>query len=380
MNLLRSFKIIVCVVLVAVTLCGCMNSVNLKDIKDIVVVEGMGIDAVDDELELTLQTLNISSNSGGEMPQGNMTINTTGSGKTIIDAMSALSSNISKKLFFGQNKIIVFGKETTESDFDKRLDYFLRSSNSRPDVAVCMSQTTAEDIMQSKENDSHIPSENIVNLMQSGQDAGVSAYVTTNDILNLYCDDTSDIYLPVLKKDKNSQGVKASGIGLFNDKKLVYITDEEETLGFLIISGKIKNCLIEFETRDLGMVSVEISSVKAKNRVDISDGKMIFVSEIEAQLMINEIENGLTASLSVDKLDEICNDANNRINYLCQKAFYSCRNNSSDSLRVGECLANDSPKSYEKLKDEWDTYFATVDFSANAETHLKQLSDNTQLD
>ena len=66
MNLLRSFKIIVCVVLVAVTLCGCMNSVNLKDIKDIVVVEGMGIDAVDDELELTLQTLNISSNSGGE--------------------------------------------------------------------------------------------------------------------------------------------------------------------------------------------------------------------------------------------------------------------------------------------------------------------------
>ena len=108
MNLLRSFKIIVCVVLVAVTLCGCMNSVNLKDIKDIVVVEGMGIDAVDDELELTLQTLNISSNSGGEMPQGNMTINTTGSGKTIIDAISALSSNISKKLFFGQNKIIVF--------------------------------------------------------------------------------------------------------------------------------------------------------------------------------------------------------------------------------------------------------------------------------
>lgn len=377
MSLLKGFKIVICTVLIAAMFSGCVNTVHLKDL---VVVEGMGIDAGDNGVRITVQTLNAGNSTGGEAPQGNMTNNTDEEGESIVDAVSMLSKSLSKKIFFGQNKLIIFSRETAQKDFEKKLDYFLRSSDSRPDVAVCISDTTAKDIIESKENDANIPSENIVYLLKNGQDAGVSAYVSTNELLNMYSDNTSDIYLPVLKKEKNADHVQTNGIGLFSNSKLVYTMDDEETMGFLFISGKINSCSIEFEDKELGEIGVEVSSVKAKKHINIVDGNIVFAVDITAQLMIDEIEKGIVTNLDKEKLGRICTNAEKKITQLCEKAFYACRDNGSDALRVGEYLSKDSPKSYDKLSDDWDTYFKTVSLSVNANMNLKKLSDNTQLD
>ena len=118
MSLLKSFKIIISALLIAVTLTGCMKTVHLKDL---IVVEGMGIDSKDGNIQITVQTLNTSSVTNGESPKGNITINTTDSGKTIVDAVSVLAKKFSKNLFFGQNKAIVFGRDVAEKDFEKNL-------------------------------------------------------------------------------------------------------------------------------------------------------------------------------------------------------------------------------------------------------------------
>lgn len=377
MSLSKSFKVMICAVLIASMFSGCINTVHLKDL---VVVEGMGIDMKEDKVNLFVQTLEAGNSTGGEAPQGNMTTNTGETGDTIVDAVAMLSKSLSKQLFFGQNKLIIFSREAAEKDFGKKLDYFLRSSDSRPDVAVCISDSTAKDIIESKEKNAHIPSENIVYLLENGQDSGVSAYVTTNELLNMYSDKTSDIYLPVLKKEKKAENVQAHGIGLFNNEKLVYTTNDEETRGFLFLAGKIKNCSIEFEDRELGYVSVEVLSPKVKKHIEIQDGNIIFKAEIKGQIMINEIEKGIITSLDKEKIDRIRSNAENEIEKNCTQAFSACRDNGSDALRVGEYLAKDSPKSYDKLADEWDTYYKTVNLSVHADMSLKKLSDNTQLE
>ncbi len=376
MSLLKSFKIVVCVVLIAAMLSGCMNTVHLKDL---LVVEGMGIDAQGEDINLTIQTLKLGAAAGNEMPEGNRTYNTEGSGETIIDAVSTLSKSLSKKLFFGQNKIIVFSRELAENDFKKNLDYFLRSQNSRIDVAVCVSDTKAKDIIESEENDAGVPCENMVYLLNNGQSSGLSAFVTVNDLLNMYSDKTSSIYLPVVEKNDNNKSIQVKGIGLFYDDELVYVTNDEETMGFLFISGKIESCSIEFDDEELGNIGVIISSPKVKNHIEIVDGNVNFVSEIKAKLMIDEVENGIITSLDKNKLDRICANAEKEINRLCSQAFEACSDNNSDALRVGEYLAKDSPNSYDKLADEWDTYFKTVSFTADTKVSLKNISDNTQL-
>lgn len=374
---MKSFKIIICVLIISLTFTGCMNSVHLKDM---MVVEGLGVDIADDEISVSVQTLNASEASSGESMQGNMTVVTAEKGNTVYHAISNLGNYLSKKIFFGQNKLIVFSRDLAETQFDVNIDYFLRSSDSRPDVAVCLSDSKAQDIIESKENDTHVPIEDVVYLIKNGQDSGKSMYITVGEFLNIYYDKTSDISIPMLEMDDETKNAKLKGIGIFNKDKLVYVTNDNETKGYTFIKGKIKTTSIEFEDKDLGKIVVDILNPKVKNRTEIRDGKVVFITEIKAELMINEIENGILISLDKEKMERIRRLACDKVEILCRKSFYACQNHGSDAFRVGEYLAKDNPKSYELVSEQWDDYFPTVEYEVSADIALKKISDNTQLD
>lgn len=373
----KMFKIIVCIALICSVFSGCMHQTNLKNL---IVIEGIGIDNAEDGVQLTVQSLNPGKSTGVEKPEGNMTINTVEKGTTIVEAISNLNKAMSKELFFGHNKIIVFSREICETDLNNKLDYFLRSSDARADVAVCMADGDAKKVLENSEDGAHVPVENMVYLIGNGQKMGTSIYITTNDLLNLYADKTTDMYLPVLKERADQDNVELSGIAIFSNDKLSYILDEEETLGFMLMSGKIKNCYLEIHDEDLGNIGIEVIPTKIKKKVDIVDGGVVFKVDVKGHLMINEVEKGIANVLKEEHLKMICSKAEEKISYLCSRAFSACQEHDSDSIRVGEYLAKDSPESYELLSDDWNKYFKTVSFSVKSDINLKKISDNTQIE
>ena len=379
MNLSKGFKIIVSIVLLVSMLSGCVKSVHLKDL---MVVEALAVDKSGDNIKISAQTLKLNMSSGGQdgnEPQGGMTMNTDEQGNSISDAVANLSENLSKKVFFGQNKLFILSRDFCSEELKNEMDYFIRSSDVRSDMAVCIADGTAKSIVESKENDTDIPAENMVYLMKNGEEAGISAYVTVGDLLNMDADKTADIYLPVLKKSRDRDNVTAQGIGLFSHGKLVHITDKEETMGFLLVLGKAKNCPLSFEVPELGRVGIELSDTKAEKKLKIENGNMIFEVKITGQFIINEIENGMTKEIDDTALEKICRYTERKIESLCRKGFNACQSHGSDALKTGEYLAKDSYDSYKKLSDEWDTYYQTVKISPSASVQLKKFGDNTQL-
>lgn len=374
---MKSFKIMICLMLICSLFTGCMNQTNLKNL---IVIEGIGIDNTKDGVQLTVQSLNPGMSTGTEKPEGNMTINTIEQGKTIVEAVSNLNKAMSKELFFGHNKIIVFSRDVCETDLNYKLDYFLRSSDARADVAVCMADGDARTVLENTENEAHVPVENLVYLIGNGQKMGTSIYITTNDLLNSYSDKTTDMYMPVVKERADRDNVELSGIAIFNKDKLSYVLDNDETLGFMFITGKIKNCYLEFTDEDLGNVGVEVIPSKVKKSVEIVDGKVVFNVKVDGSVMINEVEKGVANVLKEDCLNTVCEKTEEKIAYLCTKAFDACQKYDSDALRIGEFLAKDSPKSYEQLSDDWDQYFKTVSISVDSKMKLKKISDNTQIE
>ena len=92
-------KISVCIILAAAVFSGCTGNENLKDLS---VVEGMGIDYENGEIGVTVQSLNLSKEgSGAEALSGNITKTVQGTGKNISAAVQRTSESLSKKLFFG---------------------------------------------------------------------------------------------------------------------------------------------------------------------------------------------------------------------------------------------------------------------------------------
>ncbi|MCH5314805.1 MAG: Ger(x)C family spore germination protein [Eubacterium sp.] len=377
MSLYKIFKLLCIPIIIVMLFSGCKDSNNLKDI---IIVEGMGIDSNEQGgTNLSIRMLNVAkSASNGEAPSGIMTQKITDKGESLVEAISFMSKKLSKDLFFGQTKIVVIGKSVAEAGMDEHLDYFLRSTDTRSDVALCLSDTTASKILDSKEHESRVPCENILYLLQNSEAAGFSAYITTGQVLNLYNDKTSDIYIPVLKGDKNNEGVTAEGIAVFSNDKMTAVLNDEETNGFLLIADKVHNFKMKFEDERFGKVGVEFFDIKVKNHATVENSQIVFKSYIYADMIIDEIENDYQTSISIDESILLCQLAGRQLEKNCKAAFSACQNAGSDSLRVGEYVARDLPQSYEKCSDNWKDYFKSSKIEPKAEVSIKKITESTK--
>lgn len=347
-----------------------------ENLKDMSVAEGMALDYSDNSLSVTVQTLNLAKEgNGADALSGNITMNTTGEGENISSAVQNISENLSKKLFFGQNRILVIGMDMAQNHLYKSFDYLLRSTDSRPDVAVCIAQNKAVDVLESTQNDALVPAQAIASLLESGEENGFGVYVTANEMLNLYTDKTSDIYLPVLlAKDKS---VSVSGIALFSGENLVGILPNSDIMGFLFLKDEIESGSFVFETENYGKTSVGIISSSTKTSSKLEDGKVHFKVEIKASLMLNEIENGITESLTKQDIENLTKACEKEISRKCTESFNICTRSSSDCLRIGENLARNSNSDYQSVSDNWNAYLENSVIDIKCECVFKKINENS---
>ena len=162
---MRGVKVIAVLLVVCLCFCGCSARKNLKDLS---VAEGLGIDNAEQGKRVTVQTLNLAKAGNGTAAlSGNVTLNTAGIGRNISSAAAAAAESLSKDLFFGQNKLLVFGMDVAVNDLATCFDYLMRSENSRPDVPVCISSGTAAQLLDCGQNDALVPAQAVAELLKT---------------------------------------------------------------------------------------------------------------------------------------------------------------------------------------------------------------------
>lgn len=377
MSLSRLYKIIILLLAVSVFFGGCSGDRHLKDLA---VAEGMAIDKYYDSVRLGVQVLNVGMSEQSQKPEGNKTVNFNAEGKTVADAVGQLGTQISKRIFFGQNKITVIGSELAREGAQSYMDFFTHSDYARPDVPVCIADGEADFILQSGENGANVPCENILYLVNNNQKSGQSIVVTVNDLLNLYNDKTSDIYMPVLKRDNKNTAVKTAGIALFANGKLARITNGEETAGFVIMQNKATEVSLNFTDDKYGLTSAELSNIRTRKRAEVSEGKIIFCVSVTADLTLNEFADNKNISLSKEDYARLEASAREKTEEICRKAFAACQSSGGDCLRIGEYLAKANAQLYNSVSDEWSKYYAAVRFDVNADVEIKKINDNSRLE
>ncbi len=370
---MKGVKIIALLLVICLCFCGCSARKNLKDLS---VAEGLGIDNSGQGKCVTVQTLNlVKEGNGADALSGNVTLNTSGTGQNISSAAAAVGESLSKDLFFGQNKLLVFGMDVAQNNLASCFDYFMRSENSRPDVPVCISSGTASELLSCAQNDALVPSQAVAELLKNGQNSGFSLYVTVNEMLNLYKDKTSDICLPVITADKES--CKTSGIAIFSENRLATVLTGNETVGLLFLKDKIKSGYMEFESEKHSKIGVRIIGASAKTKAFAQGGAVHFKANVKLFFSIEEIENGAKASLSDSELAEIGKEVENAVKINCENAFNTCTESGSDCLRIGENLAKYDPTAYAKMSDDWEKYLKNAVLDIECSGRLKKMNENS---
>ena len=368
---MRIVKLMLPVLIICILFSGCNQDESLADLA---IVEAVGIDYKDDETSVVFQYLNLEKSNGTtDALSGGITSIATGSSNGISNAVAATSSSLSKEIFFGQNKIIVFGREYIDYGIEKGLDYLLRSVDSRPDVLVAMSEKTANEVITNELSGARIPAESLSDLLKTGEKNGFSAVVVVSDILNMYADKTSDIYLPVISpKEKNCD---CSGIAVFSNEKYKATLNRDQTLGFLILKSKTDAGFINVDDKELGRVSLEMISSKAKNRMIVDGDEYVFECDIKMALVLDEIENGITSAIDEKKIERIEALVNSKIRELCTNAFNKCISEQSDALALGRYLARSHPEKYNAVKDDWKKELPKIRIRINASSNLEKVND-----
>ena len=377
MNLSKCIKIFFSLFLCFLLFTGCTGSRHLKDL---FIVEGLGIDYYDNNLSVTLQGLKVNVSNASDTPLGNMVVNTSASGTTVSNAINNIAKAVSKRAFFGHNKIIVLSKELAQNDIKNYIDYFLRSEDSRADVAICVSNEKAKFILESKENDANVPSENILFLINNNEETGQSILVNENEFLMLYEDKYSDIYLPVIERKDDESTVKSAGIALFSDNRLAYITNDIETKGFVILNNKPKDVLIQISDEKFGKIDVKLSNIKCKKSASIVENKAYFNVEINADIILGEIEKGTQNKLSKKDNKRLCALVEKACNEMISETYNACIYAKSNALRIGKFIARDCPEYYEKHLSDSNGGFQEAELNVNSYINLEKISDNSQLE
>lgn len=377
MNLSKCIKIFFSLFLCFLLFTGCSGSRHLKDL---FIVEGLGIDYYDNNLSVTLQGLKVNVSNASDTPLGNMVVNTSASGTTVSNAINNIAKAVSKRAFFGHNKIIVLSKELAQNDIKNYIDYFLRSEDSRADVAICVSNEKAKFILESKENDANVPSENILFLINNNEETGQSILVNENEFLMLYEDKYSDIYLPVIERKDDESTVKSAGIALFSDNRLAYITNDIETKGFVILNNKAKDVLIQISDEKFGKIDVKLSNIKCKKSASIVENKAYFNVEINADIILGEIEKGTQNKLSKKDNKRLCALVEKACNEMISETYNACIYAKSNALRIGKFIARDCPEYYEKHLSDSNGGFQEAELNVNSYINLEKISDNSQLE
>lgn len=377
MNLSKCIKIFFSLFLCFLLFTGCTGSRHLKDL---FIVEGLGIDYYDNNLSVTLQGLKVNVSNASDTPLGNMVVNTSASGTTVSNAINNIAKAVSKRAFFGHNKIIVLSKELAQNDIKNYIDYFLRSEDSRADVAICVSNEKAKFILESKENDANVPSENILFLINNNEETGQSILVNENEFLMLYEDKYSDIYLPVIERKDDESTVKSAGIALFSDNRLAYITNDIETKGFVILNNKAKDVLIQISDEKFGKIDVKLSNIKCKKSASIVENKAYFNVEINADIILGEIEKGTQNKLSKKDNKRLCALVEKACNEMISETYNACIYAKSNALRIGKFIARDCPEYYEKHLSDSNGGFQEAELNVNSYINLEKISNNSQLE
>lgn len=239
----------VCLVLctaICLNLTACSGA---KQLSDRLIIKGIGIDTEGAVYKLTLQSIMTDGSDTGEE---RMQI-TECQGESVLDAVNNSSAITGKEPVYGQNLFIILGNNAAKRDIRKTLDFFIKYFDARPLVSVYVSSTTAKDILTSKVNGEYISAQTIENKANSEE---ISAKAVTANLLNLVNaleDDVSDCVAPIIHKssdDSENDSISLTGTAVFKDNKLVGTLDAQESMGALLILGRLKRGSITVNNGD----------------------------------------------------------------------------------------------------------------------------------
>ena len=392
------------VISLSLTFTGCMG--QSVELKDLTVIQGIGVDKKDDELSISMQVFDATKASGNANElSGNLTKVLYAEGKSIYEAIYQAATHIGGDPFASQNRLIVLGEDLVKENIKGIMDYFVRDNETRLNVTVAIAKGEAKEILESDNSDALVPADEVVKLIRASEDDLIAPNTDVLSILKPMTETGGDFYITAIKvkeeKEEEKQGESGSdsgqqqgkeegksdekkeakkvitdGVGVFKDDKLIGYLNEDETKGLLWITGKVSGDILVVDEEEVGQVSAEVLEVTPKIKFSLENDIPVCTISIQCFMGVDEIQKNKEENFTLGTMDSVEEKISKSISENIEKTINRCINDYDvDIFRLNDYFRNFNPTLYKQVKDDWHEYIKTIQFRTDVSTQISRVGE-----
>ena len=303
-------KIITLTILLIFLCTGCTYS----EINDLAIANSVGIDYEDGIYTITLQIMDLNTESNRSSNIDENTLMYVGKGNSIPTAIRNISLKYPNTVYLGHLELMVIGKGMVEYDIEKTFDYFMRSPEARSETYLLIStKYKANDILDTNdENKESFPTKDIITTIEnSTKRNGRINEVSMEDFIATNLKKGIDPIVPVIKESKNPnkdfKNTKIIGMSVFKNNKLIDILDDKAIIAYNIINNNYQDIIINTKYKD-DKASIILINPKNSFKVKVNSNELNIYININTDAYLvdgNNIE--LTDDKSLKVLEDSLN-------------------------------------------------------------------------
>lgn len=355
---------------------ACLNPVQLHERA---IVQAVGIDWVDDEIQMTFQIFSPAGDGSTISANAENAKIITTTGSTVSDAVQNATLIQGKQLFMGHSRILIIGKALAERGLEQPLRYFSANAFARSNTHLVLAEETAAGILSAKINQGILPADTLEAIAENAAENGIIQNIELYEFLRALEDGHESSILPVirLKTDQKEggssggersesqsdtipevSGVEMASMAVFSGAKLAGILTREESRGLLWIRDEIDRTVLTASTPVYETAAVRVHHLDSALTPDIlveeGEPRLRFRLEIHADGTILEAvprEGQESSNAAIDELEDAAEEV---IRRECHMAFTrTTRDLQSDVLGLGSLVWKTDVELWKQIGAEW---------------------------
>lgn len=342
--------------LLALSLCGCMKSQELKERS---IIEALGIDKEGEQFSVCLQQFEPSPSQNGQEKAG-QTKPALSQGRSIGEAIDRVTQYDGNQVFLGNSTYLLLGRSLAEEGLSQALHYCNSNRELSPATLLAVAEGSSRELLQGQDqreegdSSSENSSSSIRGILLQGPDNGLLGRPTLMEVNQRLLEGSSP-YLPLISQ-KEQEPPRISGMAVFREGRLQDVLPIDEAKGLLWGNNELEEALLTVEDPRLGTLSAQVQHCRCKIRAEIQDGLPSFHFKASCDVKIGEVLGLLTGEeLSPQQRRLLQQLLQEQVRQLIQGAAERCFSQQGcDVFRFGERLRARYPLQWKLLEPQWE--------------------------
>lgn len=390
------FLRVISLILVLTLLPGCWSR---REIEDLAIASGTAIDIIEapnnKKFRVSVQVARARQLGGGQQgARGGGGKDpgwlVSGFGETIYEAGRNITVRSPRAMVLYHNRVLVIGERAAREGVQEILDFFLRYRETRLRTWIVVTPGEAQNIFKSGPEIEQILAEELTGIVSNISNQSSKSYaVDMRNFATALVEPGQDAVAPkagVIKVMENigsdpsvltgepQRTVQVQGLAVFRRDRLAGWLNDDETKGFLYMTGKARagSIIVKLQGEEGKKISFMMTRTKSEIKPRVEKGEVRFSVKIDAEGDL--VENESTMDISEPEiLERVNREVAGEVSRLARRSLDKAqRRLGADIFGFGEKLHKAEPEYWKQVEEKWYDIYPTVDVSIQVTANIRR--------